>query len=30
MDHFDVYLPPGLDVVIADQLSFLRTHGLAG
>jgi len=29
LDHFDVYTPPGFDVVIEDQIAFLRAHGLA-
>jgi dienelactone hydrolase len=30
MDHFDVYLPPGFDEVIEDQIAFLGAHGLRG
>jgi uncharacterized protein len=28
-DHFDVYVPPGFDTVVEDQIAFLRAHGLA-
>jgi dienelactone hydrolase len=29
LDHFDVYFAPALDTICADQLEFLRRHGLA-
>ncbi len=30
MDHFDVYTPPGFDIVIEDQIAFLRAQRFAG